>query len=270
MNQSIPLIRTKLRPPVVRKTIVHRKRLIEKLQTVAQYRAVLLCGAPGSGKTTVLASALRDAPYMYVWYALSRADRDVVTFLAHLVAGIARQYPAFESTLGAVLPTGKRLRSELDVCLAALINQLCALVDEELVVVFDDFHLVSKSDDVRYVVDQLLNLSPSNVHFVITGRSQPRLPHLPELRATGTCLEITQEDLDFSSAEAAALFETVFGLPLEEIEAEQLVRQTEGWALGLLLSSPNSTWPPAAPSWTTTTWPTCWRTWRSRTSSWSA
>ncbi len=204
------------------------------LRAAPAYRVILLCAAPGYGKTTLLASAISKLSCSQVWYALNRADRDAITFVTHLVAGISQRYPAFDQAVRATFAAGNSLAGGLDTYVAALINRLCDLAEDDLVIVLDDFHLVAKSNDVRYVVDQLLHLSPSNIHFVIAGRSRPALPQLPGLLATGRCLEIDQEDLRFTPAEAAALFSNEFGLHLNEEQAERLVQQTEGWALGLL------------------------------------
>ena len=235
MEQTHSLILTKLQPPVIRPTAVHRERLDRLLQSAPTYRAILLSAAPGYGKTTLLAGTIRELPCPQVWYALNRADRDLVTFITHLTVGIAQHYPTFEQAIRATLPDSNRLANKLDACVAALINQLYNLAVDELVIVLDDFHLVAKSAEVRHIVDQLLYLSPPNIHFVIAGRSRPALPHLPGLLATGECLEINQEDLRFTPAETAALFKNEFGLDLKEEQAERLVQQTEGWVLGLLL-----------------------------------
>lgn len=234
MDHSVPLTLTKLRPPVVRPTAVHRERLNNLMQAAPAHRAILLCAAPGYGKTTLLAGAVAGLPCPQMWYSLNRADRDAITFLTHLVAGISQQYPAFDQAVRATLTPGSSSANEWDTCLAVLVNQLCDLVEDDFVIVLDDFHLVAKSGEVRYVVDQLLHLSPPNIHFVIAGRSRPALPHLPGLLATGQCLEVDQEDLRFTPAEAAALFSSEFGLHLSEDQVERLVQQTEGWALGLL------------------------------------
>ena len=235
MDQPVPLILTKLQPPIVRATVVHRQRLHDLLQAAPAYRVILLCAGPGYGKTTLLASAVRGLSCSQMWYALNRADRDAVTFLTHLMTGISQRYAGFDQAVRAAMPRRDRLSNKLDAWLAALINQLHEQVVDDFVIVLDDFHLVTKSPETRHLVDQLLHLSPANVHFVISGRSRPALPHLPGLLATGQCLEIGQEDLRFVPSEAAALFESEFGLQLHEEEIERLVQHTEGWALGLLL-----------------------------------
>ena len=122
MDYSVPLTLTKLRPPVVRPSAVHRERLNNLMQAAPANRAILLCAAPGYGKTTLLAGAVAGLPCPQMWYSLNRADRDAITFLTHLVAGISQQYPAFDQAVRATLAPGSCKADEWGTCLAVLVN----------------------------------------------------------------------------------------------------------------------------------------------------
>ncbi|MEK7786687.1 MAG: hypothetical protein AAB658_14855, partial [Chloroflexota bacterium] len=83
-----PLLTTKLSIPLLRRGVVHRPRLIERLDEALQpgHRLTLVSAPAGYGKTTLIAAWLRhlqttrDAACAIVWLSLEEGDGDPTRF----------------------------------------------------------------------------------------------------------------------------------------------------------------------------------------------
>lgn len=232
---TIPLLSTKLKPPVLKQSILPRENLVAALQKATGYRLTLVCAGIGYGKTTLLAQALSQADCPFVWYTLSRSDRDIVTFLAYLIEGIDRQWPGFAATLSPHKLSGSNRQLELNRFVIHFINQMAEMITSDFLLVLDDFHLVETNPEIAHLIDYLLQYAPPQAHFVLSGRAAPTLPCLTRLRANGDLLEIGEKELKFGAGETAVLFRQNLNLELPAHLIETLTERTEGWPLGLLV-----------------------------------
>lgn len=232
---AIPLLSTKLTPPVLKPHSLLRPGLLAAFQQAAAHRLTLLCAGIGYGKTTLLAQALSHSRAPCVWYALGRSDRDIVTFLAYLIAGIDRQCPGFADALSLHPLSGLNRRLELNRFVIHFINHLAAMAADDFLVVLDDFHLVEANAEIAHLIDYLLQHAPPTLHFIIASRAAPSLPCLNRLRANADLLEIGEKELRFGPQETAQLFRQHLRLDLPDPLIARLTERAEGWALGLLV-----------------------------------
>jgi LuxR family transcriptional regulator, maltose regulon positive regulatory protein len=232
---GIPLLSTKLTPPVLKQNILPRQKLLASFEKAVAYRLTLVCAGIGYGKTTFLAQALPGAGCPFVWYSLGRSDRDIATFLAYLVAGIDRQWPGFAETVTSQKVPGVTRQAELNQFVVYLINRMAELLTSDFLLVLDDFHLVEASPEIVHLLDYLLQYAPPQAHFVISSRAAPGLAGLTRLRANGDLLEIGEKELKFGATETAVLFRENLNLELPTQLIEKVTERTEGWTLGLLV-----------------------------------
>lgn len=233
---STPLILTKLQPPLVRANTVARERLAASVRATIQRRVTLLCAGPGYGKTTLIASTLRELRAPLLWYALSRSDNDIITFYTYLIAACERQWRGFERALRPVFAPRANPQALTETFIAALVNQLAKRATADFIFVLDDFQLVEHTPALCETLDLLIQHAPPQAHFCIATRAAPAFRCLPRLRAEGQALEIDESALKFTDAEAAALFQEFLELELAEPARAALVEQIEGWALGLMMA----------------------------------
>src|SRR5262249_20390525 len=107
-----------------------------------------------------------------------------------------------------------------------------AELDEPMVVIVDDFHLV-KSREISGAIEQLLRAAPASLRLILSTRHDPPLPlHL--LRASGELTELRARDLALTMEEAQELLDGL-GVDLEPHVLSLLLEQTEGWAAGIRL-----------------------------------
>ena len=91
-----PLIATKLYVPRLRRGLVARPRLLERLRRGEESRLTLVSAPAGFGKTTLLAEWLGETPSEYrsvAWLSLDPSDSDPSSFWTYVVAAVQRAVP---------------------------------------------------------------------------------------------------------------------------------------------------------------------------------
>ena len=165
------------------------------------------------------------------WLSLDSGDSDPSTYWAYVLAALRTAAPGLGDSAQVLLeaPGGAPITSVL----TSLLNDLAA-VDEQVVLVLDDYHVVhapAVHEAMTFLVDHL----PRQLRLVIATRSDPALP-LARLRARGELVEVRAADLRFTERETSVFFEGM-GLHLSAGEITTLDGRTEGWVAALQLAA---------------------------------
>jgi LuxR family maltose regulon positive regulatory protein len=152
------LIQAKLRSPSLRRATVSRPRLVGVLATSDAPMGVVVA-PPGFGKTTLLVQWQASEERPFAWLSLDDGDNDPIGFWSCLVASIARVVPDFASTVVPALSSVGGLA--LDAVVARILNELDA-VDQQIVVVLDDYHRIT-SRECHETVALLMERQPSTM-----------------------------------------------------------------------------------------------------------
>ena len=230
-----PLLETKLYVPRLRRGLVARPRLIERLRRGAESKLTLISAPAGFGKTTLLAEWLAAAPAgerSAAWLSLDPGDNQAASFWTYLVAALQTVAPGVGATSLSLLESPQP--PPIETVLATLLNELSA-VPNDIVLVLDDYHEVD-APDIHEGMAFLLEHLPPRLHLVITTRADPALP-LARLRARGELVEIRAADLRFTPDEAAAYLNEAMGLALTASDVAALEARTEGWIAALQLAA---------------------------------
>jgi LuxR family maltose regulon positive regulatory protein len=228
------LLTTKLYFPPARPVLVHRPRLVERLQTGLQGPLTLLSAPAGSGKTTLLSEwrAGLGTRYPVGWVSLSADDNDLTRFLQYLITALDNLQGGIAKEVQPLLQTSETPHTEA--ILTRVINSLGDL-EHESVLVFDDYHLV-ELPAIHTALTFLLDNLPPRLHLVLLTRSDPPLP-LARLRARGHLTEIRADHLRFSVEECTRFLNHVMSLDLTGEQVAALEKRTEGWIAGLQLAA---------------------------------
>lgn len=226
MILSEMVIRSKLIPPQPNQTIFHRGRLKDQLSKSYDYPLTLIHAGTGFGKTTALIEL--NGYYNRVhWYHITEPDRDPTLFLAHLISAFL---PGTEYLLTRLEEGGiSATRSVLN----GLINHITTDLEEEAILVLDDYHLVSDVTEINRWLEQLVEHRPPYLHFAIGCRQIPDTPAFIRWRVKGMVLTITQVDLSFNLEEIFDLFSTHYQFPITRDQAQALYTYTDGWIIAL-------------------------------------
>ena len=243
--QQQSLLQTKLYIPPIRRELVPRPRLIERLNAGLNGCLTLVSAPAGFGKTTLVSEWLNHLQSDVVhegqptprvaWLSLDEGDNDPTRFLAYLVAALrtleprqedaARQAPVGLIGKGVLSALQSPQPPPVEAVLISLINEIAA-IPGSLVLAFDDHHTIESSSVDKALVF-LLERLPPQMHLVIATREDPHLP-LARLRARGQLTELRAADLRFTTSEAAEFLNQAMGLDLSAEDIAALEARTEG------------------------------------------
>jgi len=151
------------------------------LRGASAHKLTLVAAPPGFGKSTLLAEWASTQPAAGVaWLSLDENDNDPARLFTYVVAALRRAEPGLgERALAALRSPGAGL---MDLVLPLFLNDLAGL-NRDLVLVMDDYHLISNSE-VHEAVAYLVERSPPAVRVILSTREDPALP-LGRIRAGG-------------------------------------------------------------------------------------
>jgi LuxR family maltose regulon positive regulatory protein len=165
------------------------------------------------------------------WVAIEETDSDPLQFLTHMIAALQN----IDTNIG--LTALDLLKSPqlppIPSILTVLINSMTDL-SEPFILVLDDFHLVDAMP-INNIIVFLLDHLPSQMHIVLSTRSDPPLP-LSRLRSQKQMQEIRAQELSFTREETAEFIRKNLNVDLAENDIELLETKTEGWITGLQLA----------------------------------
>jgi len=158
-------------PPAVPPGFLDRPRLDERLTAATSRPLTVLCAGPGHGKTLTLSSwSKHSCGANFAWLSLDDSDNDPQAFWFDLLGAL---------TINGAIPLDSPLRDlipavRFDTHALRLITAGLAALAESMVLVLDDFHLVTDSR-VHRSFEQLLDQQPPQLHIVLATRADPSL-----------------------------------------------------------------------------------------------
>jgi LuxR family transcriptional regulator, maltose regulon positive regulatory protein len=235
---SSPLLTTKFYYPQPRHEQVKRARLLVRLDECLNCKLALISAPAGYGKTTLVVEWISQIPGTRVaWLSLDEGDNDTARFLRYLVAAFQKAEPgAGESALEMLhSPQAGYAKSlPVETLLNMLVNDLAPAPDP-IVLVLEDYHAIH-AQQIHQVLDYLIEHMPSNVHLLITSRSEPPLA-LSRYRGRGQLVEVHTKDLRFTVEEASEFLNRSMLLGLDDEKVASLSARTEGWIAGLHMAA---------------------------------
>ena len=228
------LLSTKLHIPRSRRELVHRPRLIERLDAGFRGKLTLVSAPAGYGKTTLVTDWIAHSQVPAVWLSLEKSDNDLSRFLSYLIEALQGIHPDIGTDVQSILDPEADPIGEIEQLLTALVNDIAGSATR-LALVLDDYHLVTEFK-IHQALDFLLDHLPPGIHVVIISRADPAMP-LGRLRMYQELTEIRQADLQFAVDEAGTFLNDLMGLTLSVKEIASLEARTEGWIAGLQLAA---------------------------------
>jgi LuxR family transcriptional regulator, maltose regulon positive regulatory protein len=229
---SFPLLQTKLFIPL-NQNLLPRDPLIDVLNKgrIAGHRLVLVSSSAGSGKTSLLSEWASHHPGEFCWLSLDIDDNEPDRFWKYVIAALQRAQPEIGQNAAKLLDSPQPVPSQT--ILVSLLNEI-SNDPKPLVLILDDYHLIS-NQEIHAGIGFLLEHLPPHSVLVISTRADPPLP-IVRLRAHALLTEIREVNLRFSVDEAASFLKSM-GLNLSMDDIQAIENRTEGWVAGLQLVS---------------------------------
>jgi LuxR family maltose regulon positive regulatory protein len=228
-------LRTKLLPPRPAPELLSRPRLTERLLANLAHPVTLVAANAGSGKTTLVADFVRQHARQVVWYQLDHTDADPSVFLGYITYGIKQAVPGFGEVMFSYLQeSANELARQPERAVDVLLNEVLEQVEQQMILVLDDYHHLGAETPVHRVVDRLLAYLPDVMHVIIISRDVPPLA-LARLRSQASLSIIDRAELLFTDEETQELFRQVFDLELTPEQLSEYRERTHGWITALQL-----------------------------------
>ena len=218
---SVPLIRTKLHRPQVTGELVCRRRLHERMDLGLQTPLTVVAAPAGYGKSVLVSHWAEELERPCAWLSLNTSESDIHLFSEYLLAAVRSCFPkACAQSETVVRSPNPIVIATLGAC---LLNDLDE-IDDDFVLVLDDYHRIERGSAVHDLLSFLLEHPPANLTLVITTRHDPPLP-MATLRAKNLVTEIRLDDLRFSNPETGEMLEVTAGMTVSDRARGNLDRQ---------------------------------------------
>lgn len=235
-KSSIPISKTKIVIPTRRRELLSRHRLLEKLKSHLENKLVLLSASAGYGKTSLLIDLAHQTEMPVCWLTLDPLDRDPQRFMAYLIAALAERFPGVGESSQNLLNNLKSIETDAEALLVALTNELYDRIEEDYLLIVDDYHLLDESPVISSLVNRFLQLVDENCHLIISSRTLPELDDVTLMVARDQVAGINHMDLAFQPRELQALYAQNHHKHLSDEKANELINKTGGWITGMALS----------------------------------
>ncbi|WP_096155903.1 BTAD domain-containing putative transcriptional regulator [Bacillus sp. FJAT-45066] len=234
MIKSIPIVKTKFTPPLIKETNIHRKHVMKKLQSFEQYKMTLIHSGPGYGKSTLIANWLTNQEKKYCWYTITPLENHFSHFFIHIISAIQHTYPNFGQRLLEYVHSESAITLEREVSYLCteFINELYK-IRETFILVLDDFHAMESSKVIESFVLFFIEHLPKHVHFVLSSRIRPKWDLFTKLLVHGDMLELTETDLTFTEEEVEVLFTDSYRMEMTMKDVLEIMKRTEGWIIAI-------------------------------------
>jgi DNA-binding SARP family transcriptional activator len=222
---------TRLTPPARSARIVRRQRVETALAAALDYVLTLVIAPLGSGKSAALAALAHHGGWPAAWCRAIPAEAPAA-FVRHLIAAFEPLVPLDHAALLA--------HDDLRTTITQFTNQLAHALDDETLLVLDDYQYLDADAELRALIELLLEQQPLRLHIVLVSRHEPQLAGLATVRLRGELLDLGPATFAFTSDECALLAQQIGHSPPADLVA--LLAATDGWALGVQVALATGDW----------------------------
>ena len=235
--KSIPISKTKIIVPHRRPELLSRSRLLEGLKALLDNKLVLLSAPAGYGKTSLLIDLAKNVEMPVCWLSLDLLDRDPQRFIAYLIASLAERFPNVGVTSRLQLNRLKSIEQDAESLLVTLTNEIYDQIEDDFLLILDDYHLLDDVPVISYLVNRFLELVVENCHIVLSSRTLPSLDDVTLMVAREQVAGLNHVELAFMPREVQALYAQNYHQHLSDEAAHEFVEETGGWITGMVLSN---------------------------------
>lgn len=236
-SKSIPISKTKIVVPYRRNELLSRPRLLESMKSLLDNKLLLLSAPAGYGKTSLLIDLAHTIDMPVCWFSVDLLDRDPQRFLAYLIASLAEQFPRIGEASRPQLNRLKSIEQDAESLLVTLTNEIYDQIEDDFLLIIDDFHLLDDFPVISGLVNRFLELVMENCHVLLSSRTLPNLDDVTLMVAREQVAGLSHAELAFNLREAQALYAQNHHQHLSEEAAKELIEQTSGWITGMVLSN---------------------------------
>lgn len=215
----------KLSPPRLARVYL-RRRLFARLDQARECPVVWISAPAGAGKTTSVASYLKDRGLHCIWYQMDTGDSDPASLFYYLGQAAPRRNRPLPLLTPEFLPN-------LAVFTRNFFRALFARLNVPAVLVLDNYQEVPEGAPLHEVLALGLREIPAGITVLILSRSDPPVP-FASLRASEALAMVSWEELRLNKTESKGVV-LLRNAKLSAVAMSTLIEQSHGWMAGLVL-----------------------------------
>jgi len=205
-----------------------RPRLFSLLDEAATRPIVWISAAPGSGKSTLVASYLEARELPHVWYQADSGDADPATFVYYMRTAAAQIAGKTAAALPLFTPEPQQNLARFA---RTFFRDFFSVLPNPCVVVFDNFQEMRVKAEGRAAFAQGLEEIPEGITLFVVSRTDPP-PEFARLVANLRIARIDPEALRCTPEEAEAILGS---RDLDRENLQRIQQQSDGWVAALVL-----------------------------------
>jgi DNA-binding winged helix-turn-helix (wHTH) protein len=221
--------------------LLHRPRLLDRLHRHVDRALTFITAPVGYGKTSLLVDFSHEAPFPVCWLSLDDSDRDLHTFVEHLVASLRHRFPAFGRATRRALASKPGRQRDPAVLADVIVQDTLDNIPEFFALILDDYHAVDGSKEVNELLGVFLIHRPAHRHLIVAGRTAPVGLPIIQLTARSQIAALGPAHLAFTAQEVQTFLAYAHNVHLSLAQAEELVAHSGGW-IGAIVLSTNTMW----------------------------
>ncbi len=231
-NVSLPVIYSKIRPPMIHHHVLKRPRLLEKMNQTFSAKVTVVTAAAGYGKTTLVSEWVQQPGITVSWISLDEGDHSIQMFWSQIIHALSQHQDKVGEKSRSLLMTP--IKPAIEEIISVLINEL-SYIPDKMVLVLDDYQFIRKNE-IHESLQFFIRHLPAHIHLCLISRNE--IPFsLAKMRVTGQLIEITATDLALTKEETAQFLSENLSEPVAERCLDYIYNVTEGWFTGVQLAA---------------------------------
>lgn len=212
---------------LVTKNLLQRNRVDMLLNDAIQGAYASVVAGAGFGKTVTVSAYLHHADVDVAWMQLTELDNDHAQFWTSLCHVLKRINPSAAMQLEEMgFPNVQSIAQVVHLFEQGFIGK------RPFVLVLDEYETVIRSRVDRFI-EWMVSAAPVGLCILLLSRESPSL-RLKTRYCHGLPAQISESDLQFTPAEAAAVFKNL-GLPHDMDALTRFCEKISGWPIGIYL-----------------------------------
>jgi LuxR family maltose regulon positive regulatory protein len=215
---------------------IDRPRVLERLNTAAQYRIATIIAPAGFGKSVAVRQFIATMPATIV-YEVPKDATTLVAFVRSFAEAFEQAVPALRRSLATALD-GARTSDSPGRDLAAWVGSHIRALDA--LIVIDDLHNGEDDPEISRFLSALVDRTKKGPRWLFSSRSPLQLPIASWLAYGESDLVIDAVDLRFTIDEAKQSARAT-RVAVRDDELEQILGLIDGWPAALTFALRTST-----------------------------
>ncbi len=210
--------------------VIRRERLFTLLDRKPPTTSYWVSGPGGSGKSTFVASYLKENKIPCLWYQIDARDGDPATFFYYL--GLAAA-PLMEPTAAPMPLLTPEYLPDLETFILRYFEKLFQQIRPDSWLIFDNFQDGPEESPLSQILASAINQLSGTGAIAIVSRSDPP-PIVARFIANRTMKHIGWNQITFSPQEVTD-FIGFSGNRVDKEVSKRLYKLTKGWIAGIIL-----------------------------------